>query len=180
MRPRRPWTDVPLGRGGIAVLLLLLAGGALACRQESAGPQPPMIYYGEDLCDYCGMIISEKRFAAGAVVRLGDGRTETRKFDDIGGLFLYLDEHPELEVLARYVHDYRTGEWLPAEEAVYVFHPELHSPMGHNVAAFRDRSAAERFVRERGGEVIPFAELAERFRTRSFPTHTHEPEGTGP
>jgi nitrous oxide reductase accessory protein NosL len=61
----------------ILVLALALAacGGA-----PGAEPTPPTIHYGEDICDICGMIISEERHAASYVTEDGVGHA----FDDIG------------------------------------------------------------------------------------------------
>lgn len=66
------------------LFLLPLAFLAAACgNQASAEPAPPTIHYGEDTCDFCGMIISEERFAAGYLTQAG----EERIFDDIGNMF---------------------------------------------------------------------------------------------
>ena len=47
-------------------VVMVLAALALAgCSPRQAGePQPPEIVYGRDVCDRCGMIMDEPRFAA--------------------------------------------------------------------------------------------------------------------
>lgn len=139
----------------VTLSVLALAG----CASGQAKIEPPTIYYGEDICDQCGMIINDERFAAASVVEVGEGRTDTRAFDDIGGLFLYHNAHPQETVLARYVHDYNTKEWLAAEDAVYVTSDAIHSPMGHGVAALATQDAAEQLAAEMDGEIIKYSGL---------------------
>lgn len=138
------------------IALVVLALSLTTCGGEPAQIKPPKIYYGEDVCDHCNMIISDKRFAAATIVEVSEGQTDSRIFDDIGSMFLYHDEHPELEVLARYVHDYETKEWLDAEDAYFVHSEDVHSPMNHGVIACETREQAERLAKEFDGEVVTY------------------------
>jgi copper chaperone NosL len=141
-------------------LAFALAGLALAgCGSGQAKIAPPTIYYGEDICDQCGMIISDERFAAASVVELSPGRTDTHVFDDIGGMLLYQQSHPAEKVLARYVHDYNTKAWLAAGDAFYVTGETIHSPMGHGVAALATQDAAAELAAAMDAEVIDYAGL---------------------
>ena len=54
-------------------------------QQFNGEAQPPEIHYGEDVCDACGMLISEAKFAAASVDQDGTAH----KFDDIGDLLDY-------------------------------------------------------------------------------------------
>ncbi|HET7087376.1 MAG TPA: nitrous oxide reductase accessory protein NosL [Anaerolineae bacterium] len=81
------------------------------------------------------------------------------KFDDIGDMLAYHARHPELEVRARFVHDYNTEECILGETAFYVRSSQIVSPMGHGIAAFRDRSAAETFAGGIGASVLTFDAL---------------------
>lgn len=139
----------------LTVLALTLA----ACGGEPAKLEPPKIYYGEDVCDECNMIISDERFAAATIVEVSEGRTESRIFDDIGGMFLYHIKHPELKVLARYVHDYETREWLTAEDAFFVRSEDVHSPMAHGVIACKTREQAERLAGQFNGQILTYNDL---------------------
>jgi copper chaperone NosL len=61
------------------MLVLLLLMGLTACRDKiDSGPHA--VHYGEDVCERCRMIISDKRFAAQFITRNG----EAKKYDDIG------------------------------------------------------------------------------------------------
>ena len=138
------------------VMFLLLAGVVLAaCGTKSKGPQPPEILYEQDVCDSCGMIISEARFASATV--LTDG--EARKFDDIAEMLVYHMEHPTEQVQAWFVHDYEGEHWVRAETAYFVKSEEIISPMGGSIVAFEDQSKAEEFAAEFHGEVYTLDQI---------------------
>jgi len=136
---------------------LLMSVPAAGCRRE-AELAPPEIRYGESVCVECDMIISDERFAAAILVE-GPRGPEARLFDDIGDLFAYESGRPELRVLARYVHDLGTREWLDAESAVFLRSPALHTPMVSGIAAFAARADAERQNAETPGEILSLDEL---------------------
>jgi copper chaperone NosL len=140
-----------------SVAFLFVAALLAACGSATDEPQPPEIVYGQDLCEACGMIIGEARFAAASLT--ADG--QAHKFDDIGDMLAYHQQHPEAEVRAWFVHDYPTQTWLRGETAFYVRSAEIDSPMGHGLAAFAEQAAAEAFAAERGAEVLTFAALRE-------------------
>lgn len=134
----------------LLLALLLMAG----CAQGSAEVAPPEIRYGEDLCAHCNMIISDPRFAAGYAHELSPGRYESLAFDDIGDLLAHLEKHPERKIVAWYVHDYTTEEWLDATVAYYVVSDQILSPMGHGIAAHATRAAAEAMDQAKAGRVL--------------------------
>ena len=136
-------------------LILLLAIGLAACAPQSGEPQPPDIAYGQDVCDECGMIIDEPRFAAASLTT----DSMMSKFDDIGDMLAFHAGRPDVQVHAWFVHDYNTEEWMRGETAFYVRSAQIVSPMGHGIAAFRDRSAAETFAGGIGASVLTFDAL---------------------
>jgi nitrous oxide reductase accessory protein NosL len=144
--------------GALAALLLLLPLGLAACGPAPDPMAPPEIVYGEDVCDACGMIISEERFAAAAIVSGADGPT-ARKFDDIGDMLDYHARNPEVEILRWYVHDHDSLKWLDAMTASFVRSQQLGTPMGSGIAAFADAAAAEAKAQELGTEVLGFDAL---------------------
>jgi copper chaperone NosL len=131
-----------------------------ACTPRPSGPTPPEIVYGQDVCDACGMIISEAPFAAGAALENG----EALKFDDIGDMLRFQASHPELGAAAWFVHDYPSETWLHAAEASYVLSPTIDSPMGHGLAAFSDPAEAASFAVEIEGEVLSWEETRLRYQ----------------
>jgi copper chaperone NosL len=142
LRPEKRWWTV-------ALVLLVLAG----CAVGSATPAPPDIRYGEDVCADCNMIISDPRFAAGYAVEIEPGRFESLAFDDIGDMVSHLKNHQALKVAGLWVHDYWSDEWIDAETALYVVSSNIHSPMGHGVAAFAIESRAKQLAEEMDGNV---------------------------
>lgn len=165
--------STPGGRWWLVLTLLIVAltgcGGA-----GPGGDTPPEIVYGEDLCDECGMIISDERFAAGLVVELEPGVAEHRIFDDIGGMLLYERAHgDEFAISHIFVHDYASREWIDGESAFYVWSDAIRSPMGHGIAASRDRTGAETLAREWGGRVVSLDVLRVEFDVDGGADHEH-------
>ena len=141
--------------GVLAVCLLFaLTLVATACAPANQEPQPPEIAYGHDMCDICGMLVSDPRYAAALLLDNG----QALKFDDTGEMFVYHDKHPEQAVRAWFVHDYNTEQWVRGESAYYVVSTQIQSPMGFGVAAFGERSAAETFAQRIGVRVLTFDE----------------------
>ena len=137
--------------------VLLIGGSLLATCSPPANPdepQPPEIAYGQDVCDACGMILDEPKFAAATLLTSG----ETRKFDDIGDMFVYHMDHPDQQVQVWFVHDYSTEKWARAEKAFFVMSDSIATPMGHGLAAFADPVEAEAFAAQVGGRALDFDE----------------------
>lgn len=142
-------------RGSMALMCLCVFLLLTACTSQPSGPQPPEISYGQEMCDQCGMMIDEPRFAAAILLTNG----EYRKFDDVGEMLVYQMEHPEDQVSAWFVHDYNSQGWIRGETAFYVRSEELHTPMGMGIAAFADESDAQDFAAQVDGQVYTLDEI---------------------
>lgn len=90
--------------------LLVLCG----CERRSG---PIEIAWDRDTCARCGMVISDKHFAA--QVR-GGSEGQTQVFDDIGCALQWLEEQSWKARAEVWVADYRSGQWLDARQAYYV------------------------------------------------------------
>lgn len=135
------------------LLWLGLSNFLVACQPtKSDEPQPPEILYGQEVCEMCGMLIDDPRFAAATL--LVDG--QARKFDDAGEMVLYHMEHPDQMVSAWFVHDHKTEVWTRGETAFYVINNNIHSPMGHGVAAFVAEADAVALATELAAVVTDF------------------------
>ena len=154
---------------GMTVVLLLTTA---ACGgSASAEPKPPTIHYGEDICEFCGMITSEERHAAAYVTSDGQGHI----FDDIGDMVqLHLDKHEE-DVVAFFVHDYEDEAWIRAETAFFVRSDEVNTPMLSGLAAFASSENAEALAAEFQGEVLSFDEVMAHYQ--GMASMTMEDEG---
>lgn len=135
------------------LLALVLAG----CSPGDDVASPPEIRYGVDVCDYCNMIINEPRFAAAYYSEAG----ETRRFDDIGEIFLYAEEQGEA-VESYWVHDFHSEDWVKADSATFAYDPDLMTPMGWGIAAFASESDATAYHDEHGATILSYTELREQ------------------
>lgn len=130
----------------MAVLLLAVMG----CQAD----QKPQPIEAHDVCASCKMAISETRYAAQVVDKEGSAH----KFDDIGCMLRYRREH-KLPQARIYVMDYVDRQWLEAESAVFLRSGAIASPMASGLAAFRDRVAAQQFLKGSSGQITSFSDL---------------------
>jgi copper chaperone NosL len=134
----------------LAVMLILVT----ACQTTPDFERPPEIRYGEDICERCGMIISEPRFAAAYVTRQGTGKI----FDDIGDLLIHSDESGD-DVAVYWVHDFENERWVKATEAYFVASQDLTTPMGHGIVAFSDFERASAWAAKNSTRTLRFGEV---------------------
>src|SRR5690242_7074487 len=112
---------------GIATLIVLA--------QCQRGATEPVAIHPNDMCTFCRMSISEKRYAA----ELIDEDGEVFKFDDIGCMANFIKQkRNKATVHACFVMDFDRREWLKAENAFYVRSSELRTPMNGGIVAFQD------------------------------------------
>jgi copper chaperone NosL len=118
-------------------IALATALWTVACAARSLGP--PEIVLDRSVCSQCGMLISERIYAA--ALRASDGHEQV--FDDIGCLLAVLGTSSETDARA-WFHDGVSGAWIDGPAPVFVTSPMLRTPMAGGVIAFADRAAAER------------------------------------
>lgn len=158
----------------ITYSLLLIAFFLMGCSSSTNLDEPPEILYGQDVCEECGMIINEERFAASYVTE----SEEIRRFDDVGGMLLYDQKHQE-DVRVYWVHDFDTEEWIDAKDAVFVLDEGLITPMGWGLAPFATQEQAETYMAENGGVIADFVTLQQEIADgnidpTTLSTHQHE------
>jgi len=137
-----------------AVALLSLLALLSAC----SAPKPAPIVVGEDLCAFCEMQVSDPRFPAQVVTKTG----KAYKFDAVECMVAFLAEGrvPADQVHSLWVTAFdEPGKLIRAEEARYLRSPELRSPMGLNVAAFRTLEDLEGVRSEVGGVEVRWDDL---------------------
>jgi copper chaperone NosL len=157
----------------LALLMLVTACGVPAITLTT----PPEIVYGEDVCEHCGMIINDERFAAGVVVHMQPDRYEHRIFDDIGDMFAYDGQLTAADsstgdattIVTYFVHDYTSQDWLNAKEAHFVKADSSLTPMGSGLAAFASEEAATAQAQLWHGTVLSF----DAARQQIVDNHSH-------
>ncbi len=155
-----------MNRLKFAASFFLVVLAVAACGRRTGEIKPPEILYGQDICNACGMIISEARFAAASV--LSDGTA--LKFDDVAEMVRYHRDHPELAVRAWFVHDYETEAWIRAETATFVHSSSLKTPMGGGVVAFESEDDAQAFADQMDGTLYTLETmLDEALQPRHLP-----------
>ena len=143
----------------IPLIFIFLGLGFVAYNVFLASQTIPEIVYGQDKCDNCGMIISEKKYSA---IAYSIGEERWVKFDDLGGLFMYMVKHGGREKFRDiYVFDFNTGERISALDAYFVKgHPDkVWTPMSSGIVAFKSLSDAESYASQVDGMVMSFQEL---------------------
>lgn len=139
---------VPLAIAPIWVMILMLP----ACSRE-ADHGPPSVNLGDSMCDECGMIVSDERFATASVI-MGDRGRKSLIFDDFNCQFNFERKLPELEVITRWSHDYGSSAWIETAKGWFVTSPEIHTPMASSMVFFQSRSDADQFAESVSGTVV--------------------------
>jgi len=120
-----------LSRFAVLVAILVFA----ACSFDIS----PVDIEDSDMCSFCRMAISEKRYA-GELIETDGG---AKKFDDIGCMLRYIYAQGDAyKPLAVYVADSITKKWLKADEAFFVRSTSVKTPMGSGILAFRSAQDA--------------------------------------
>ena len=129
-------------------------------------PGPVPIFYGQDIGEYCGMIISDNRFGAEIVTTKG----KVYKFDSVESMIAYKLENFESEDIHSYwVTDFANpGELISAENAYYLKAEKIHSPMGLGLVAFSSEDDVLRIQAEDSGSFMAFDGLEPLVMTADF------------
>ncbi len=125
---------------------------------------PPEIRLGDTVCIECGMIVSDDRFGTATVIN-GERGQEPLVFDDFSCQMNFEAKHHDLGIVTRWSRDYETLEWLHTQDAWFVHSTQLRTPMASNLAAFMNRSDAEKVAQELDGMVINFDECEKAHRS---------------
>ncbi len=111
---------------GLLLLGLLQISGCEGNRTEQL---PAVVRWDRDVGEYCGMVISDQRFAAQAVAPNG----RAHKFDDLGCLVNWLEDQSWRAEAKIWVREQSGERWIDARAAHY--RERSHSPMGYGFLA---------------------------------------------
>ena len=123
-----------------------------SCQQQEVGP---IALAPEDMCAYCKMAISEKRYAAEFI----DSEGQPAKFDDIGCMSNFIKSRNVSAVTAYFVMDFNEGKWIKADNAYYVRSVELRTPMNGGIIAFQNESDAQEAIARYRGTALRFHDV---------------------
>jgi copper chaperone NosL len=129
----------------------------------SCSHNPEAIVFGKDQCHFCKMTIVDERFGAELVTTKG----KVYKFDDVACFMQY--SKSGYEDSADYKHKLVVdfgghGALIDATTALYVFSPEIRSPMNGQLAAFQSEDALESANKEWNGTSLSWNELGKQSR----------------
>jgi copper chaperone NosL len=143
----------------LGILTLVLAVFAVAaCGGSGDSSGPPEIAEGRTICDECGMIIDEIRFASS--YRSIDGGE--LHFDDIGDMLAHGHREGELGDAEIWVYDFESRDPIVAEDATFVLSGEVATPMAWGVVAFASADDAHELADDVDGTVVGWSALVER------------------
>ncbi len=132
---------------------MLLASILAGCASH---PPQPVEIDPADICRFCKMAISQKRYAAELVETGGDAF----KFDDIGCMIHFAEGRGWIaRPPVRFVHDYDSQQWLEAGRATFVRSTEIPSPMASGLLAVKDPAQAQRYATRFHGAVLSLADV---------------------
>lgn len=134
-----------------SIYILILALSLISCE---IGPEP--IHYGEDGCEYCKMTIVDRQHAAELVTSKG----KVYKFDAIECMVNFRKDHKDIQYALYLVTDFSNpGELVDATISTFLISENISSPMGANLSAFYDESAAIEIQSTHGGEIYDWHEI---------------------
>lgn len=113
----------------------------------SCQPATVALQHGKDECAGCKMLLADKHYGSAFVTDKG----KVFKFDDLNCLLKHIEENRQTPGKALVVNFSKDGELLPVENAVFLKHPKLRTPMNSGLAAFATADAAQAVDRELGG-----------------------------
>ncbi len=128
-------------------------------------------------CPICGMYPARTpRWAAQTVFQ--DGASHF--FDTPVDLFVFLQRsgrsrtrYAPADIVASYVTDFETGQWIEAQHAFFVQGSTTKGPMrGADLPAFATRAAADAFTRGQGGTPLEFKQVTPEL-IQSMNRNTH-------
>ncbi|MGY3418369.1 copper chaperone NosL [Bacillus mycoides] len=119
--------------------------------------KPVAINEKNDKCDICNMAVMDNQFATEVILENG----KALKFDDIGCMYKWMDEHKNEKTQEKFVRDYNTKDWVVVDKATYIYDKSIKTPMAYNVISFKEKKDADSFVEKHTGEILSSKELAE-------------------
>lgn len=138
----------------VKVILIFVMLYISAC---SPGPEP--IDYGNDICEFCKMNITDNKYAAEIVTQ----KNKVFKFDSIECLFQFKKGFINNdEIHSEWVNDFLEPGKLINLKTAYFFKSEIfRSPMGMNVLSVDSKEKLNEIKNKSGGTELSYNEVFE-------------------
>lgn len=101
----------------------------------------------EDVCAFCNMKVYPEEDPMGVFTAQAKTESGEYVFFDDSGCLLNSPRRNGAEYEEKWVRDYVTSEWIPADDAVPV-KADLKTPMKYGYAFFKDKAGADQFISE--------------------------------
>jgi len=149
-------------------LILFCCYFIVACEnneQAKVSQIPEVIQHGEE-CHVCGMVIN--KFIGPKGQAFGHGQSHSVKFCSTIELFSWaLQPENSAKISQLFVHDMTEDHWMnpiknpyiDAKKAWYVWGHKRRGAMGKTLASFKEKSAAEVFAKQYGGQVYGYPQI---------------------
>ena len=145
----------------ILPVVLLLVAGFISLGQGAQEPSNSPQEIADDIsCGKCGMFPARYPQWQTQVV-FSDGFMVP--FDGCKCMFGFLfkmgqhnKKHTSADVAAVWVREFKTGDWINAQQAYYVIGSSEMGPMGKELIPFSDAPSAESFQKEYGGDITRY------------------------
>lgn len=135
-----------------AVLAMVMLTSACGEKKYTAQPINEEI----DICAVCNMQVVDGVYAT--QLTMADGKNY--KFDDIGCMEQWEQEHANEKLGMDFVRDYNDKTWIERGEATYVYDESIRTPMAYGIISFKDKKSAEAYVAKEGvGKIMTAKEL---------------------
>lgn len=122
-------------------------------------PEPEPIDYGNDICEFCKMNITDNKYAAEIVTQ----KNKVYKFDSIECLFQFKKKfiNPD-EINSEWVNDFSEPGKLINLRTAYFFKSEIfRSPMGMNVLSVDSKEKLNEIKNKSAGIEMSYNEVFE-------------------
>ena len=134
---------------------------ALLCLFCSCNVSPKPIDYGNDGCHFCKMTIVDKVHAAEIVTQKG----KVYKFDATECMINFMKDFEVSEIALYLSNNYtKPEELIDATKATFLISENIPSPMGAFLSAFNNKAEAEKFQKDKGGDLYTWTELLAKFK----------------
>ena len=144
-----------------ALAALLLAGCGDEASKKTFSPVP---FAKQDRCHLCGMVLAHYEGPKAQIMIKGAEDTPLMFCSGRDAFTYALQPENKRRLLAFFIHDLGKTSWetpaddalVPAASAMYVYGHGREGVMGDEPVAFTDKSKAEAFIKEWGGELYPY------------------------